>query len=66
MQMIEVQIGKNAPPEIQNTELLIKHIFLVGEFAQAAPKSVTKSDIKLLQNLLLSPRKREGWLRDES
>ena len=60
MQMIEAQIGKNAPPEIQSTEMLIKHIFMVGEFAEASPRSVSKSDIKLLQNLLLSPRKREG------
>lgn len=60
MQSIERQVGKDAPPEIQSTEILIKHILMVGELAQAAPKSINQSHIKLLQNLLLSPRKREG------
>lgn len=60
LKYIESQIGKNAPPEIQNVEKLINYIFLLGEFAQAAPTCVTKNDVKMLENILLSPRKREG------
>lgn len=46
--------------EVVSETKLINYVFLLGELAQPDPKHVPKSMVKLLLNVLIAPKKREG------